>query len=224
MILFLKKYIFFLFWTIAMLDIIGLCLNLSVVHFILKPLLMPLLILSTLLLTAKTSGRKKIIGALFFSFLGDVFLLFEDRDPVFFILGLSYFLVTHIFYIIWFRQLSISRRSLIKDHPYLVLIITAYAAFLFYLLLPGLKGLKIPVFLYACVISAMLYYSLCISYSISKFNRYLIIAGTIFFVLSDSLLALNKFYKPFPLASAIVMLTYCMAQYNIVKGFIRNRN
>ena len=224
MILLCKKYIFYLFWIIAWFDIIGLIFNLGPVHFIMKPLLMPVLIFSILLFTHNTAGRIKMIGALFFSFLGDVFLLLEGKDPLFFIVGLCCFLVTHIFYIRWFRQLSISRRSLIKDHPYVIFIILAYTASLLYVLVPGLGELIIPVILYACIISTMLYFSLCISYSISKFTRYLILAGTICFVLSDSLLAMNKFYKPFPFAAAIVMFTYCMAQYYIVKGFIRNRN
>ncbi len=224
MMLLCKKYIFYLFWIIAWLDIIALIFNFGTVHFILKPFLIPVLIVAIFLFTHNTNGRKKIIPALFFSFLGDVFLLFEYRNPLFFIVGLIGFLVTHLFYISWFRQLSISRKSLIKDHPYLILVIITYTASLLYLLMPGLRELKIPVILYAIIISIMLYMSFCISYSISKFTRYLILAGTISFVISDSLLALNKFYKPFSFAAPIVMFTYCLAQYYIVKGFIRNRN
>lgn len=223
MILLCKKYIFYLFWTIACIDIVGLIFDLGPVHFVMKPLLMPVLIFSIFLFKQNINWRNKITGALFFSFFGDILLLFEAKDPLFFIAGLSAFLVAHIFYISWFRQLSLSRKSLAKDHPYVILIILAYAASLLYLLLPGLGELKFPVIIYACIISIMLYFSLCISYSISKFTRYLIQAGTIFFVLSDSLLALNKFHKLIPLAEAFVMLTYCLAQYYIVKGYIRNR-
>jgi uncharacterized membrane protein YhhN len=45
--------------------------------------------------------------------------------------------------------------------------------------------------------------------------------GASFFVISDSLLAINKFYQPFAHAGILIMLTYCTAQYFIVQGFIK---
>jgi uncharacterized membrane protein YhhN len=48
------------------------------------------------------------------------------------------------------------------------------------------------------------------------------IAGAVFFIISDSLLALDKFYRPFALASVLIMLTYGIAQWLIVKAAIRN--
>ena len=50
----------------------------------------------------------------------------------------------------------------------------------------------------------------------------LFLTGAVCFVLSDTLLALNKFYAPFPYAAPLVMLTYCAAQYLITKGFIKS--
>ena len=50
-------------------------------------------------------------------------------------------------------------------------------------------------------------------------NAYVL--GAIAFVLSDSLLAVNKFYQPIPYAGVFIMLTYCAAQFLIVRGFIR---
>lgn len=220
----LRKNIFLIFWIIVLLDIIGLGFGISEIHFVLKPLLMPALIAAVMLKTPKTASRKKVIGALFFSFLGDVFLLFEYRSPIFFMLGLFYFLVTHIFYIAWFMQLGYRGTSIIKKYPYLTIIIGLYTASLLYFLMPGLGDLKIPVIIYACVISVMLYYSLRLPYSIGKMARQLLITGAACFVLSDSLLAMDKFYKHFPLASVVIMLTYCLAQYFIVKGLIRIRH
>ena len=220
----LRKNIYIIFWIIVLLEIIGLILKITSVHFVLKPLLMPVLIAATLLLSVKTSGRKKIIAALFFSFLGDVFLLFEYKTPMFFMLGLFYFLVTHIFYIAWFIQIGKPGTSTIRRHPYLVILIALYTTALLYFLMPGLGDLKIPVIIYACIISVMLYFSLRLPYRIGKTARQLLITGALCFVISDSLLAINKFYKPFPFALVLIMLTYCLAQYFIVKGFIRIRN
>jgi uncharacterized membrane protein YhhN len=222
--LFLRKNIFILFWVIAIADIVGLALNVPIVHLIFKPLLMPVLILAVLILSDKTAGRKKIVGALFFAFLGDVFLLFQDKTTMFFILGLSYFLVTHIFYITYFIQKNKHEPSPLKKYPYLILLIALYTVSLLYFLIPRLGDLKIPVAIYACVISAMLYFSLGLPDRIGKMTRYFFIGGAFCFVISDSLLAIDKFYMPFYFAAILVMLTYCFAQYLIVKGFIRNRD
>jgi uncharacterized membrane protein YhhN len=43
-------------------------------------------------------------------------------------------------------------------------------------------------------------------------------------MLSDSLLAINKFMKPLPLASLAIMTTYILAQYLIVEGFIAHHD
>ncbi len=46
--------------------------------------------------------------------------------------------------------------------------------------------------------------------------------GSLFFVLSDSMIALNKFYfeDGFPYAGFWIMLTYITAQYLIMRGLI----
>jgi len=43
----------------------------------------------------------------------------------------------------------------------------------------------------------------------------------VLFVISDSVLAINKFYQPFEAANVIIMLTYGLAQLFIVTGAIR---
>ena len=42
--------------------------------------------------------------------------------------------------------------------------------------------------------------------------------GALLFVISDSVLAINKFYQPFEVAGVIIMLTYGLAQLFIVEG------
>jgi len=221
--LFLRKNIFFIFWGIVLLDLVSVVLNTPQPVFILKPLLMPSLIVAVLAFSPGSTGRIKVLVALFFSFLGDTFLLFQDKNPLFFILGLCCFLTTHIFYIAYFIQLSKNGASVAKKYPYLVVAIAAYSGALLYLLMPGLADLKIPVIIYACIISIMLYFSLNIPFRISQKIRRFFFIGAACFVISDSLLAINKFYHTFPAADFLIMLTYCVAQYFIVKGFIRNR-
>ena len=45
--------------------------------------------------------------------------------------------------------------------------------------------------------------------------------GAVLFIISDSVLAINKFYKPFEGAGIVIMLTYAFAQLLIVAGIIK---
>jgi len=45
--------------------------------------------------------------------------------------------------------------------------------------------------------------------------------GALLFVISDSVLAINKFYQSFEMAGVIIMLTYGLAQLFIVQGAIK---
>jgi uncharacterized membrane protein YhhN len=90
-----------------------------------------------------------MISGLFFSWLGDIFLLPEDSDGMYFILGLSCFLTTHILYIIYFAKIRPEGKSFFRQYPFLLVFIGVYGAGLLYLLLPSLGGLKIPVAVYA---------------------------------------------------------------------------
>ena len=82
--------------------------------YIVKPLLMPVLVLITLR-AVNTNPISKlyklIIAALFFSWLGDVFLMLELPNANLFLPGLVSFLIAHIFYIIAFRSIQKSKQS-----------------------------------------------------------------------------------------------------------------
>jgi len=213
-----QKKLAILFWLLALLDIICIISDQRLAHCIVKVLLVPALII--LLSSAKSSGGKKIILAgLFFSWIGDGLLLFESRNSMFFIFGLASFLTTHIFYIIYFFGIRSPGVSLLKKQPLLILPVVAYGTILVWLLFPHLHDLKIPVTVYATVITTMLISSLYAYGKINKAAGNAYVIGAMAFVLSDSLLAIDKFYHPIPYAGVFIMLTYCAAQYLIVRGF-----
>jgi uncharacterized membrane protein YhhN len=45
--------------------------------------------------------------------------------------------------------------------------------------------------------------------------------GAISFVLSDSILAFNKFYQPVPLSGFLIMATYLYAQWALVRSCLK---
>ena len=57
--------------------------------------------------------------------------------------------------------------------------------------------------------------------TISKISYNSVLIGALFFVISDTVLAINQFVQPFAYAHFIVMLTYGLAQYFIDEGFLK---
>jgi len=141
-----------------------------------------------------------------FSLLGDVLL------PERFIPGLVSFLVAHLFYIALFRQ----------DAPWLAnrkaLVATVSAAAVMYaVLFPNLAPeLKLAVAAYALVIAVMAAQAI-VRASVLKDKRSVgVAAGAVLFMLSDTILAINKFAMPVPLSQFWILATYYMAQVLIV--------
>lgn len=170
-------------------------------RFYTKPFLIPILIVYYRW-NADKSNYLFIVG-LILSFFGDLFLMFKGG----FISGLSSFLLAHILYILSFRA------YFQKKNFYILPLIGIFVMGLFGFLFPHLGPMKIPVLAYAITIGTMLYVAL------GTTNKLLILGATLF-VLSDSILAINLFYKHSIIGSLGVMFTYVMAQYMLVRGMI----
>jgi uncharacterized membrane protein YhhN len=211
----------FLFWLFALLDVVGIAANIEILHFIVKPLLIPALSLLLFFTRSVVPGKNLLLTGLFFSWLGDVFLLFEYKHALFFIFGLVSFLTTHIFYIVYFLKIQSQKSSLLKKQPVLIALVLAYGITLVWQLYPHLGDLKLPVMVYAAIICSMLLCSLHIFLKVNKKSAAFYLLGAAAFVVSDSLLAINKFYQPFAYAGVFIMLTYCAAQFFIVTGYTK---
>jgi len=195
-------------------------LNNDLVQTITKPLLIPVLagyfISQTKIITS--SLRKWIVLALFFSFLGDVLLMFQAKKEIFFLLGLSSFLLAHIFYIVFFHKVRI--KESVKGNPWLLVLVVIYYAALINWLSPYLGEMKLPVRIYGIVISFMFMLAMHMLFIKNKIAGKWMMVGALLFVISDSTLAINKFYDPFELADIVIMLTYGLAQLFILQGAI----
>lgn len=209
-----------LFAAVLAADLVFTWADLQTLRLVSKPLIVLSLLAYFLLRTKETSSPLKgwVVGALVFSWLGDVLLLFEARDPLFFILGLSAFLLAHVTYIVFFNRLR--RVEGIVLQPLLFLPVLVYYIGLISLLYPNLGGLKLPVVVYGAVISTMLAAALHLKAVRGSRAGALFVLGAALFVLSDSLLAVNKFLEPFAGAGLLIMLTYGLAQFLIVRGSI----
>lgn len=155
---------------------------------------------------------KWLQGALVFSLLGDIILELPHILP--FALGLGCFLIAHLMYIRTFLAPPIQKLW------WPIAPITLYCGILFWYMLPNLGPLLVPVFIYVLVIAMMLWSAHVFSYT---HKNPLPLIGAVLFVLSDSLIAINKFITPFSQARYVIIITYWLAQYLIIIPLISNK-
>jgi len=213
-----------LFLLVLVVNLIAIYSNSESLQFLTKPLLMPLLAIYLLLRTNTINSNLKgwIFLALFFSWAGDIFLLFEERGPNFFLLGLSAFLVAQVFYIVFFH--NIRMREYIRGNALLLLLVIVYYSVLINVLAPYLGNMKLPVRIYGVVLSFMVMLAMHTMLGKNKKAALWMTMGAILFVVSDSLLAVNKFFSGFNNAGVVIMLTYGLAQLFITEGAVRYIN
>lgn len=76
----------------------------------------------------------------------------------------------------------------------------------------------VPVLVYMLAISAMSYAAFIRDRSLPGYG--MVLFGTLFFIISDAVLAIQAFGPGMKLGSLTVMSTYAAAQFFIVTGFI----
>lgn len=155
------------------------------------------------------------VSALFFSFWGDVFLLFPDT---FFVFGLGSFLVAHLLYIkLITTELKIVayKKVILAIVPFLI-----YLTLFFYLILAKVINIKLPVIVYGIVICTFGVLALLLFLQQKNSSNLWLFLGALFFIVSDSLIAINKFYYSSEIYQIFIMITYIIAQFLICKSFI----
>lgn len=191
------------------------------ISWFIKPFLIPFLFLAVYS-CGDFPSKKFLLTALVFSWIGDVVLLFSDKGEVYFIIGLVSFLLSHIAYIILFsKQLRIYSNRNKAIFWVGITAIIVYLMVMLAILLPRLGDLKIPVIVYAIVLSTMLLFAFKGYLKWNSPANIYILLGAVVFVSSDSILALNKFYEPLKFSSLLIMSTYITAQYLIVVGILK---
>ncbi|MBT9501481.1 MAG: lysoplasmalogenase [Burkholderiaceae bacterium] len=164
--------------------------------------------------------RRWVLAGLWFSLVGDIALMWPKEG---FLPGLVAFLIAHLCYL-W----AFTRLQGLAAWPW---------PFVFYALLAGgiLSGLwsgvpealRVPVLAYVLCLSAMGAQAAVVGWrarGTAEARRHAVLAlGGLLFVISDALLATNKFAGPLPLASVWVLSTYWTAQWCIASALARSR-
>ena len=167
--------------------------------------------------------RRWISIGLLFSLGGDILLdIPEAQLANQFVFGLGSFLIGHLAYVAAYT--SDTRRLA----PMALLIALACGGSMFWVLNSkpeGLGPLLIPVALYALTITAMLWRALARLGvdGIPRNSALLAAAGALLFVISDSMIGINRFVQPFDEARYAIIITYWLGQYGIAASAMRRR-
>jgi uncharacterized membrane protein YhhN len=189
--------------------------------FFAKPLAMLVIMVQPALigLGLVNSYQKSILVGMMASIVGDVFLMLPGN---YFLLGLGAFLVAHLIYTYGFIADREDRIQWISVLPYLGL---AALTFGFFWWFGDVEPVMLaPVGLYILAICTMTWQAFDrlkpLSNGKRKFAGYAAIGASLFLI-SDFVLAFNRFVAPFEYASVVVMATYLGAQYMIAKSAFR---
>lgn len=205
----LQKTWFYIFGAFAVLFIGLLSFEPYPGNFVIKAI--PAISLAVLALIAISGSRGKLLFAsLLFCAAADIAL--ELAAGKYFVAGLGLFLIAHILFIVTFSRDFKFQKSKI---PVIVLLVV-YSKMMAFVLTPSLKEMAIPVYIYMAAIMLMGIFA-SLRASKNDFTLY----GAISFIVSDSVLAINKFMMPVVAVDYVVMITYYLALFLIVYGFLR---
>ena len=183
---------------------------------ILKGMIIPALIIYYLI-SVRRNINVPVLAALVLSWAGDVAIDFS------FIPGLAFFLLSQVMYIVVFS--GIPGKSVVFFRKiYLLIPLVLFGSALVAILYKNLDGMKVPVIFYAAVILSMVAAAINRMDRVNRISYITVLCGAILFVISDSLIAINKFYTPFRYSGIAIMSTYIIAQYLIIYGIVKQDN
>jgi len=210
-----------LFLIVSAGDLVALAFSNQSLEFICKPLI--LLSLIGYYLSAIENRSMVFVQALFFSWVGDVLLLFSTDSELFFIIGLIAFLISHLLFIQAYRHhrnSHVDQELLGTQKVRYALPIILASTGLIVILFNSLGPLQIPVAAYSLVLCVMVLTALFRYGRTTRLSFWMVFLGALLFMISDSMLAMNKFFSPIAGARFMVMFTYISAQYLIVEGIL----
>lgn len=222
---YLVKYIFI---GVSVLELMAHAMEMPELNKYSKPLLMPVLLVyfRRELSTAPNLSFLIAAGALIFSWVGDVSLMYQHADPLYFLVGLSAFAVALVLYAFSFSRARYNNESAIsigRQVAYAVpFVLIGFG--LMWKLVPAAGDLAYPLIVYALVMLVMVISAILRMEQTNQASFNQVFFGAILFLLSDSLLALNKFLMPMENSGLFIMLTYILAQWNIISGLLKHYN
>jgi len=213
-----------IFVVIVIVELLGRLLDQIWLEYPVKPLIMIWLAVYFLLNTQKKSFRAGVLIAFFFSWLGDILLMFSGGydNEMFFFAGVGGFFCAQVAYIVLFLTSKENNiKGLLLRNPLWLIPLLGYGILIYLVLYPKLEGMMVYIILvYAISLIGMSAAALNRRDRVSVRSFHFVFVGSLLFVLSDSMIAINKFHTEIPQAGFLIMITYIAAQYLIMRGLI----
>lgn len=181
-----------------------------------KLALMPLLI--AFVISVQKGDWPILLIALLFGYFGDILLIYK-KNKTMFLLGEMSFFIGHVVYIILFF-LKVGFNS-----PLLAILITVGAALviqypLYVIFRPYYKKLTIPNNIYSTILLISLAFAILVVVYQGFLPSILLPIGALCFMVSDSLIAYNLFYKKQKRHDFYIMVFYLLAQVLLSLGIL----
>lgn len=181
-------------------------------HYLCKPL-------TTLLIAAMAwqasqplpAYRQAILAGLLLSTLGDIWLMLPQD---YFVFGLGSFLFAHLAYLY-----ALTRHRPLQPWRWPYLAYALIAGLVLAVLWPKLPDpLRLPVVFYVVVLAVMAAQAAAMATRQAHAGALLAAVGGLSFVVSDALLAIDRFHTPLPYAPVLVLASYWHAQFLIARS------
>lgn len=181
----------------------------------------------TMIIWRLIRGRQDIflLAALFFHSLGDLVLAHPYQDLLMYSIGP--FLLGHIFYIFTFKSdlpanYQALKHTLSRAKKILIAATLIYTVIMSFMLLPQVLDthLMYPMIVYILVVCTMAILS-----ALPEYRSPWMTLGCCMYIISDSLIAINKFYAPLPpLLNSCTWPLYYIGQILISLGLMKEKN
>jgi uncharacterized membrane protein YhhN len=139
----------------------------------------------------------------------------------YFIAGLASFLVAHVYYLLLLQRRSSPPAWFPNRWALGATLFLGVAMYVY--LWPGLHGAVLAgaVAVYVVLIALMAGQAIGRAIALRSSAATLVALGALCFMLSDSLLAVNRFMQPLPMASLWVLATYYLAQILMARNLLK---
>jgi uncharacterized membrane protein YhhN len=209
---------------VAAMDWLAVGYNWRKVEVFLKPAVMVVLIIWLILMGGLTEWHLSLfLAGAFFSMIGDLFMLYDEKQK-YFLLGLLSFLLAHLAYIfaiddkmiVFTPELWILAAMVLVSLVFTGVKVLGGAAKL------GWQKMSVPMAFYMLVIGTMLFSAVSRLF-VSEWDfvpAVFLAVGAILFTLSDTCLSWNKFVAPIRYGRVKLMTSYHVGQIAIILGAI----
>ena len=194
-------------------------------YYLTKPIVLVLVMIFFRIQTGSTNEkmfRNFLMTGFLFSAIGDLLLMFSPSDDSFFIAGLIAFLIAHLCYTGGFMVQIMNNKPWNQHWGQLAFstLVVVYGTEFFVLNRFSFGNLQLPVMIYCVAITAMGVAAVMRDRIKNRDGYFRVVMGAVFFIISDSLLATDKFVEPFEGAGILILGTYFFAQYMIATGSV----